>query len=328
MDLQIRLMQKDDAPGVVELYRAVYGDHYPVASVYDAEAIFAAQEAGDFFRVLAILDGRVVGQTAVYRSGPPNRDLYEEGQGIVLKELRNQDILGKTMGLAHSRIYPEKGLHNLWGEGVCNHVFTHKAGIRLGYISTGIEIDLMPADAYDKEKSSSGRVSALIGFKIKDNEHRRVHLHPAYTDILPSFYEGLTLSRDFVATSSPLTDTKSRVTESIYASAGIARFTFLELGGDFGDILKKKEKEAVDQGCTVIQVFLDLSRPEVVPALEILRHQAYFLGGALPCWYGEDGILMQKLLHEPNIEGIKLYGERAENILAALLKDREATRRS
>ncbi|TWI64787.1 hypothetical protein LZ24_03124 [Desulfobotulus alkaliphilus] len=327
MDLQIRLMQKDDAPGVVELYRAVYGDHYPVASVYDPEAILAAQEAGDFFRVLAILDGRVVGQTAVYRSDPPNRDLYEEGQAIVLKELRNQDIMGKTMGLAHSRIYPEKGLHNLWGEAVCNHVFMQKAGIRLGYVFTGMEIDLMPADAYEMEKSSSGRVSALIGFKVKDSEHRRVHLHPAYADILPSFYEGLSLSRDFVVASSPLTDTQSRLTESLYPDAGVARFTFLELGMDFVDILKKKENEAVDQGCTVIQVFLDLSRPEVVTAIEILRHQAYFLGSALPCWYGNDGILMQKLLHEPNIEGIKVHGERSESILATILKDREATRR-
>jgi hypothetical protein len=327
MDLQIRLMQKEDAPGVVELYRAVYGDHYPVASVYDAEAIFAAQKAGDFFRALALVNGRVVGQTAAYRSDSPNRQLYEIGQGIVLKDYRNRDLLNKTMDCLHQQVCPGAGIHMLWGESVCNHVFVQKACLRLGHEFTGIEIDLMPTEAYEKEKSSKGRVSTILGFKVKDSERRRVHLHPAYADILPSFYEGLTLSRDFVAASSPLTDTESRLTESLYAGAGVARFTVFELGGDFEAVLKEKENKAVDQGCTVIQVFLDLSRPEVVPAIDILRHQAYFLGGALPCWYGEDGILMQKLLHEPNLSGIKLYGERAESILATLLKDREATRR-
>jgi hypothetical protein len=325
MTIQIRLMQEADAPKVVELYRAVYGEAYPVQSVYDPSAIIASQQAGDFYRVLAVRDDKVIGQTAVYRSGPPNPNLYEEGQGIVLAECRNQGILEQVMRYAHDTVYPENGLTQLWGEAVCNHVFMQKAGVKLNYVYTGIEIDLMPAAAYEKEKSSAARVSSLVGFKVADAAAQQIHLPAVYSKTIPWLYQPMGLQRQFITGNAALPHDKStQATDRIYTTAGVARFTFMTLGQDFEATMQSKEKTAADQKCTVLQAYLNLTDPAAGAALEILRAHRYFLGGILPCWYGKDGILMQKILHAPNIEGIQTYGERGKQILDMVLEDRLA----
>lgn len=325
MTIQIRMMREEDAPKVVDLYRTVYGDQYPVKSVYDADAIITAQAAGDFYRVLAVDGEKVVGQTAVYRSACPNPHLYEEGQGIVLPIYRNQGILEQTMQHAHEVIYPQNGLDQLWGEAVCNHVFMQKASAKLGYVLTGAEIDLMPAAAYDKERSSTGRVASLLAFKIANSGAQTIHLSAVYRQAITWLYDGLGLERRFSTDAAPLFHGGStRVTKHVYADAGVARMTFLDLGRDFDACLLQTEQAVRSQGCTVLQAYTNLSDPDAGAAMDILRGHGYFLGGILPCWYGQDGILMQKILHEPNIAGIQLHGERARKIVAMVLEDRAA----
>lgn len=325
MDLQIRLMQSEDAAGVVELYRTVYGDAYPVKSVYDPVAIMAAQDAGDCYRIVAVDEGRVLGHIASYRSAPPNPRLYEDGQGMVLPECRNRNILEDIWCYCHEVVHPEKGITLRWGEGVCNHVFTQKASLKLGYIYTGIEIDLMPAAAYRKEKSSAGRVSSILGFKVTDDVTRTIHVPAVYSGIVSFLYQPLPLRRRIETGAAPLPadrDTVSR--EEMYAEAAVARTTFMTLGRDFEARLTAMEEKALAAGCTVFQAFLNLSEPATVSALDLLRDHHYFLGGVLPRWYDDDGILMQKILHEPNIQGIKLESEGSWRILDLLLKDRES----
>lgn len=325
MSIEIRLMQAADAPRVVDLYRAVYGDDYPVKSVYDPVAILAAQEAGDFYRILAFADDQLVGQSAIYRSGAPNPDLYESGQGIVLPAYRNQGVTDQLMRIGQDTVYPSIGIHQLWGEAVCNHVFMQKMITKLGWEATGIEIDLMPAAAYTKEKSSSGRVSTVVAFKVADPEMRIVHLPAAYAELLAWLYQPLNLPRRFVSgTPSLPADNATAVDERVFSDAAVARLTFTALGSDFSDCLQSREQAAVAQGCTVLQAFLDLGDPAVGAAATGLRGQGYFLGGLLPCWYGGDGLLLQKILHTPNIEGIHLDGERSHQILDRILADQAA----
>jgi hypothetical protein len=47
----------------------------------------------------------------------------------------------------------------------------------------------------------------------------------------------------------------------------------------------------------VIQVWLKFSSPWNGKVVDILRRKGYFLGGSLPRWFDEDGLLMQKVNH-------------------------------
>ena len=74
-----------------------------------------------------------------------------------------------------------------------------------------------------------------------------------------------------------------------------------------------------------IQVWLKLSWPWTGAVVNILRDRGFFLGGILPRWFGEDGFLMQKILHRPNWEGISLHTNRAAQILGFIRNDWERT---
>jgi len=50
---EIDMFCPKDAPGLVELYRAVYGDDYPVETVYEPEKIIRESQNGDSYRVIA-----------------------------------------------------------------------------------------------------------------------------------------------------------------------------------------------------------------------------------------------------------------------------------
>jgi len=69
----------------------------------------------------------------------------------------------------------------------------------------------------------------------------------------------------------------------------------------------------------VIQVWLNTGQPGVGHTAETLRSKGYFFGGVLPCWFGTDGLLMQKVLDEPDWEGTVLTGDRNQ-ALAAMVK--------
>ena len=322
--IQIRLMQSEDAPGVVELYRAVYGEEYPVKTVYDPEAIIRQKENGDMIRIIALDNSKVVGQNAIYRSVTSNPLLYEEGQGIVRPEYRNQEIYDKCVAYGHKEVYPQLQIEQLWGEPVCNHVFTQKAGVRIGYFETGLELDLMPASSYAKEQSSQGRVSSLLMFKTIIALQQTIYLPAIYAETLSYLYSARDFGHAFLPSQAALPNTQTKVQTEIYAGAGVARFTLLEIGSDLEDSLLEQEKEAVSQACCVLQVYLNLASPAVGAAVSILREHQYFLGGILPRWFNQDGLLMQKILHEPDVQNIKLYAERSKKILEIITEDRKS----
>ena len=102
---------------------------------------------------------------ALFRSAP-YPGLYECGAGLVLPEYRQEGINQWMLYYVYERLAPELGIAGTWGEAVCNHVYMQKTVRRYKHIETGLEIDLMPAETYAKEKSSSGRVTSLLAISV------------------------------------------------------------------------------------------------------------------------------------------------------------------
>lgn len=320
----IRLMRPEDAPGVVELYRSVYGDEYPIKTVYDAAGIVKQQASGDFIRVIAVTEqGRVLGQTAIYHSCISNPALYEEGQGMVLFSYRNQGILERCIEYAHAQIYPQLTDY-LWGEAVCNHIYSQKVAVKMGACETALELDLMPAASYQKEQSSHGRVASLVVSKAFKKVAQTICLPAIYEDSLRYIYSIHDFGYTFLASNEPLPRIPTVGQTEIYQGAGVARFTITEAGEDLEAYVLQQEKEALENNAGVFQIYLNLASPSTGAAIEILRQHRYFLGGVMPRWFENDGLLLQKILHEPNYADIQLYTERAGKILALIQADREA----
>lgn len=324
-DYKIALFEPGDAAGVAQLFREVYGDGYPVKIVYNPGQLVAAFENNEYIPVLARTpDHRIVGFTSLYRSAP-HKGIYEVGLSLVLPAYRNTPIFGLLSRRAVKAAPTIPGLELLFFEGVCSHTITQKAGILFKHVETAIEIDLMPAEAYEKELTSPGRVSTVDMFRTFVPKPHAVYVPQAYQEFVRYIYDGFDDSRTLISSTDRFPSGVTKIASEIYDFAQLARITIHQAGANFDSVFDAEERRIEDSHCTILQVWVKLSWPWTGEVLDILGNRGYFIGGILPRWFGEDGFLMQKVLARPNWDGIHLYTDRAAHILRFIKEDWERT---
>ena len=321
--IEVDLFRPADAKGIVELFRAVYGEGYPIKVFYDEKGLTDANAQGEYYSIVARTEsGKVVGVQHLYRSAP-YKSLYEAGAGLVLKEYRQFGVNKRMLDFVFNKWVPKQGtIEHTFGEAVCNHPYMQRVVSQMGHVETALEIALMPAEAYDKERSASGRVAALLVFRCYKPKPHGVFLPPAYEKELRWIYSRLDDSRDLSLGEKSLpANLSSKAEMTVFDFARVARIAIYEMGHDLADYLTNLENQALAQKAVVIQVWLKLSAPWSGPAVDILRSKGYFFGGVLPRWFDQDGLLMQKLVCEPDFDGIQLYSDEAKEILSIVKED-------
>jgi len=149
-----------------------------------------------------------------------------------------------------------------------------------------------------------------------------IHVPDIYSDHFRYIYDGLDDRRVLSPSKDDLPPlSQTRIDSQLFTSAQVARLTIHETGSDFEKIFLTTESEALNKGVEVIQVWLKLSLPWIGKAVSVLKDKGYFFGGILPQWFGEDGLLMQKIFSTPNWQGIQLFSERAQRILEFVKAD-------
>ncbi|MEN6349558.1 MAG: non-ribosomal peptide synthetase [Syntrophomonas sp.] len=329
-DWEIDLFRPEDAPGVVELYQAVYGNNYPVQEVYNPEYLINLHPEETYRIVGRTLGGEIVGHFALYRSSPPNKNLYESGQMMIRHDYRTSNIAFELAEYAIQKVPRIYGIESIWGEAVCNHILTQIMSMEQGFYETALEIDLMPGEsfsrAFDEAQPDTGRISTLALFRIFKKKKQTIYLPPVYEKILKYIYEGADFEHVFLPGDAPLQQgIKTSGEIALFAEAGAARLTFHKLGGDFAEVLGDLEQKALAGGAVIIQAFFPLTEPAAGSAVDIMRQSGYFLGGALPQWFNDDGMLMQKAIQAPNFSGINLYSERSQKLLEFIKADWQDT---
>lgn len=317
----------ENAAGIVKLFRAVYGEGYPVKLFYDAEALKQANASGHTYSFVARTPkGDVVGVQHLFRSGPfPS--LYEAGAGLVLREYRNLGINQRMLDFLYNAWLPDReSVEETFGEPVCNHVTMQKSVIEFKHVETALEVALMPAQAFTTEKSAPGRVAAVLGFRCYKPKRLRVVLPKMYEEELRILYGRLGDERELtVAEGGAPLQGPSRADMTVFDFARVARIAVWNVGADFGEYLADLEARARAQKVEVFQVWLRLNSPAAATAVDLCRAGGYFFGGLLPRWFDDDGLLVQKLLCKPHFEDIKLYSRDSREILEMVKKDRALT---
>ncbi len=324
---EVGRFRPSDAEGMVRLFLAVYGRHYPIQFFYDPEAIIRANEEGRYYSIVArTTDGEVIGVEHLFRS-TPYPSLYEAGVGLVRKEFRNLGANNVMLKFLFEEFVPQQeNIEEVFGEAVCNHLTMQKATGAFKHIATAIELALMPAAAYDKEKSAPGRVATLSVFRCYRPKPHRIFLPAVYEKELRAIYARLDDRRDIAVSSGKMPgNLKSRGELTVFDFAQVARISVPEAGPDLGEFLSGLEREAVSRKAVVLQVWLDLTQPWIGEAVDELRRMGYFFGGALPRWFDGDGILMQKLLCPPYFESIQLLTDFSKEMLEFIRQDRQRT---
>jgi len=319
---EVDIFHPEDAEGVAQLFRTVYGEGYPAKHVYQPDQLIAAFEKKENIPVVARMPGgRIAGYVALFTS-TPNPKLYEAGQGLVLPEHRGLGISSAITSYIYEIVGKQFASDGVFGEPVCNHVYMQKTCLNLQCIETAIEIDLMPAESYVKEGTASGRVAALGTFRIYRPKLLAAYVPGIYEEQSKYIYEGLNDPRALTISSGEPPDTlRTEISCNVFDFAKVARLSFLRTGSDLENTLDALEKDLTARGFIVLQAWIRMSEPWIGKVARSLKERGYFFGGILPRWFGEDGMLMQKIMAQPNWEGITLYSERANHILAFARND-------
>ena len=313
----------EDAQGIASLFSSVYGDNYPVRLFYDPESIIAANQEGSIYSIVARTPwGKIIGATHLVRHETLS-NLYEWGAGLVLKEYRNLGVNQNLNDFLHSQFLPtQPHIEEIFGEPVCNHTHLQKACSAFGYVETGIEVALMPAEAYTKEKTAKGRVATLCCFRLCIPKPHRIFLPFEYEGIMRQIYARLYNQREIILSTEPVLDASSTEAEiKIFESAGVARMTFESAGSGFASRLTELENAARAKNAVVFQAFLNLTQPWIGEIVSILRKRGYFFGGLLPRWFDGDGLLMQKLACPPDFDHIELLSDFSKSLLEGIRND-------
>lgn len=314
----------DDAKNVATLFRMVYGEGYPVKTVYNPAELIEQFHARQNIPVVARkTNGDLVGYTGFYRS-TPNPGLYEAGQGLVLPEYRRGGISTELNRYICEVIARGAGIDAVFGEAVCNHTSMQRAWSVHGNLETAIEVDLMPAEAYVKERSATGRVATLVQGRVYRQRPQQVNVHGPWLDDVRYIYEVVDDPRTVVVSERGLpAGGQTVLSVQIFDSARVARVELKDIGGDLQEVFRQYGKDWDSREIVVTQVWVRLTDIFAGAAVGTLRELGYFFGGILPRWLGDDAILMQRIVGRPNWEGIHLYSERAGRILAMIRKDWE-----
>lgn len=318
----IDAFRPEDAPGVARLFRAVYGNGYPAKLVYNPDQLINAFNALENIPVVArTLKGDLVAYEALYRSCP-NPLVYEAGQGLVLPAYRKHNIINRINQYVCEIMAPRMNIDTVFGEAVCNNMYMQASWQAFANITTALEVDLMPAEAYLKEQSASGRVAVLLMFRFYRLRPRTVYIPSIYENAMKIIYAQFDNQRTLVvSTEMPQNKLRTQIKAQVFDLAKVARLAVHEAADDFPSVFDEKTKELSDQGIVVIQVWLKLSWPWIGGIVEHLRARGYFLGGLLPNWFDVDGLLMQKVAGKPNWEEIQLYSAQAKEILKIIKED-------
>jgi hypothetical protein len=326
---RVEPFQPIDAEKVSRLFLDVYGDAYPVKMVYHPEMLIAALKGGHYFPFVVRSDfDSIVAYGALYQS-TPYKGIYEFGQGVVSSDVRGGGI-GRLLFEyveKYIQILPESETY--FGEAVCNHTHTQKAGAMIKTIETGIEIDLMPAELYKKDPTVTGRVAVLDMFRSFVLKPHNVYTPEVYEDIIRYIYDGFDDSRSIIVSAENMpTDEPTEMSTKVFEFAGVARITVTMAGSDFEEVFAVKEGDLLNRNIKIIQVWLKSSWPWIGEAAGMLRNKGYFFSGVFPRWFDVDGLMLQKVPAQPNWDGIRLYSDRAERIRTFIHDDWHSIRKN
>lgn len=324
-DWDVYLFRPEDAAGVARLFRSVYGKGYPIRTYIEPELLIQENAAKRTISSVAMTSGGdVIGHNALFNSAA-HPGVFETGAGAVHRAYRGGKGVFTSMvehGLETARSIDLVNL--VFGESVCNHVYSQRMMLKMGFIPRAMEVDLISAAAHETEGGATGRVAAVLAFRTYRPRPHTIFLPEAYKDVWGFLYENLDDSRDFQLSREAIpAKTSSTVSCRVFDFAGVARITVERAGNDFAARITALEKELKEKSVQVIQVWLDLSCPWVGEAVDLLRLRGFFLGGALPRWFDSDGFLMQKILKQPDWNGILVHGNRSAEILRVVRADWE-----
>jgi len=319
----IKAVDSSCADLVPVVFRAIYGDGFPVQYVYDGNQVLAEIASGHLSAAIALdQNNRAVGYIAIYKNAP-NPKLWEGGNLLVVPGCGFDD-LGWHLLKYHllPQNMPASGSDGSFTESVCHHYFTQLGCSKLGFSDYALMLDQMSADSFKEHKPATSRVACLMQFFEQSDPPALCYLPERYFDFLQGLMDNLRPRTLLPGSASLPTGGDTSYSDSWFSDVGMWRISINTIGSDWHTCLDSLMQQAAQRKVVSLQVVISAALPCCSTAVELMRQQGFFLGGLFPRWFGSDGIMMQQVLgKQPDWEGIKLYSKTARELFGFIYQD-------
>jgi hypothetical protein len=319
-------IDRGNAALVGDVFRTAYGDSFPVAYVYQEDALLEEITRGRLAAALALDgDNRAAGYVSMFKNAP-NQNLWEAGNLVVVPDYKQTDVSSLLFAAYFNGVLSAgQTSDGLMGEAVCCHYFTQVGNVKAGAADVALELDQLDGPSFIGNHTGSARVSCVLAFLENSAPNSPIYLPAIYAPILAKLLQPLR-PRVLLQDAQPLPTTgTTRFDERYYQSVQTRKFFVHSIGADWSCFAADVVAEAKRGGVVSLQITLNMACPQLDTAVQVLKSHGFFFGGLAPRWFGPDGLLMQLVLgQETEYEHIKLYSATAKQILAWIQAERFA----
>jgi hypothetical protein len=291
-DYVVRRLCADDARGVVDCVRKVYGDSYLIhTEMYHPEQIVALNESGHLVSVVALDSANeIVGHYALERPDT-NSCVAESGEAMVVREHQHHHLLEK-MRIVLEDEAGRLGLRGIFGRTVTNHVFSQKAVERFGERPCGVSLGRTPRTFRNMQEALSQRMSIVFYFKyLSAVDVARLHLPPRHHEICQGIYGQFQIqvepqqAEDVEETGELAIDHHVELQRAVIMVRRVGKDTSEKVRSAHRDLCNVENME-------VIYLELPLSQAGTPAVCEAVEADGFFFSGVAPL-YGPEGDVLR-----------------------------------
>jgi hypothetical protein len=292
----VRRLRPEDAEGVVDCVRRVYGDSYIIhTELYHPEEIVALNDAGRLVSVVALTDGgEIVGHYALER---PNQDsrIAESGEAMVLPEHQHHHLLEKMRVLLEAEA-ARLGLIGIFGRTVTNHLFSQKMVERFGERPCGVSLGRTPRTFRNMREALPQRMSIVFYFKyLGPAAAVSVHVPPRHHEICRQIYEQFQVQLEPRASQD--VPASGQLAVDHHADLQRANILVRRVGKDTVEQVRTAQRELRRaHEVEVVYLELPLTEPGTPDICEALEPEGFFFSGVAPLYFPEGDVLRLQFL--------------------------------
>ncbi|MFW2390120.1 MAG: GNAT family N-acetyltransferase [Polyangiales bacterium] len=325
-EIGVRLLRPGEAPSLIALIRACYGETYIDPSFYDQGAIERLYSEGRLHSIGAFAaSDRLVGHMGISMR-QYGRLSADAGMTLVDPEFRGRGIArAVAVGLAQQSV--ALGLVGVHDYPVTVHAATQRIGAGFG-IDTGLMLANVPADVefHEIENAAPGaRTNSLIRWlPFGRAPERTVYLPARYREQIESSYAAAHLQRRSVSADLELAPGAAELGSEYDMRRRILRIAVRHSADDLPAKVRAERSSATARGALLAHIDLPLGDPATPAAVEALRAEGFFFAGLLPELRDGDALRLQCLSDSVDDSASSVLSSDATRAIEAYVLDDRA----
>ena len=324
----VRRFRADDAAGVCQCFRRIYGDSYPRRDVYDPARLGEVNRSGKLSSLVAQHES---GQIAAHIALEPAMlgAVAEVGMALVLPEFRRYGLFrrlrefatleGGKLGLAG--LFSETETDNIAVQTVTRYSERQPCGITLNLWPDAVRL------AGPTGTARAGRWSFVLQFGyLKPPAQVLVHLPTHLRDMVTRIYAQYGLAIDFRGGESLAAGGRSVV--NLYPATQSVFFRVQQAGAEaLGQLTRTHDDFRRDERFVSMYLELPLAQAQTVEMCLHAERLGFFFSGIGPHYCNDgDALRLQCLKNDPHCTLLRVLHPFAQELLAYVGREWERVR--